>query len=288
MPSYYKHSGKTAPQGLLGGLLVGAAASLPAAFLYDYGIFTIPSAKLRAICTLAFGALIGAAVGIAMCWGKVRNKLVAGTVGFAVSVFGLYISWAIWILHLVRPSAWLFNSLHAAAHPRRLWRVVLAVNAAGTWSYGGGTPAHGTFLWFIWVCEALLVLAAGTLTAVALVERRPFCEPCGQWCAERRKLYFAPSLPAAQFKTQLESQDIAGLEKLTVGDKKKAHYRIDLHSCGICHSLNTLSLVQNFPRDRKTVVDKLLVTPEQASVIRHLEMNQLASAGMNTVPAPTK
>lgn len=288
MASYYKHSGKTAPQGLLLGLLLGAAASLPSAFLYDYGIFTIPSVKLRAICALAFGALIGAASGYGMCLGKLRNKLAAGTVGFAASLFGFYTSWVIWILHLVRPSLWLFNPFYAAAHPRRLWRAVLAINAAGTWSYSGGTPEHGTFLWFVWACEASLILGFGILTAMALVQRRPFCEQCGQWCAERRKLYFAPALSAGQFKTLLESQDIAGLEKLTAGDKKKAHYRVDLHSCGICHSLNTLSLVQNFPRDRKTVVDKLLVTPEQASAIRHLEMNQTASSAMNSVPAVTK
>ncbi len=75
MANYYKHSGKIAPQGLIFGLLLGAAVSVPASFLYDYGIFTIPEAKLRGFCTLVFGALIGAVSGAAMCWGKVRNKL---------------------------------------------------------------------------------------------------------------------------------------------------------------------------------------------------------------------
>lgn len=288
MASYYRHSGKIEPQGLILGLLLGAAVSLPASFLYDYGIFTIPEAKLRGICTIAFGALIGAASGAGMCWGKLRNKLVAGTIALAASFFGLYVSWAIWILHVIKPSFWLFNPVPAMLHPRGLWHAMLVVNAMGTWSYEGGKPEHGTFLWLVWACEALLVLGFSTLAAMALVQRRPFCEQCGQWCAERRKLYFAPSLPAGQFKTLLESQVTSGLEKLTVGDKKKAHYRIDLHSCGVCHSLNTLSLVQNFPRDRKTVVDKLLVTPEQASAIHHLEMNQVASSGMNAAPAPTK
>jgi hypothetical protein len=288
MPSYYKHSGKSTPQGVVFGLLVGAAVSVPAAFLYDYGIFTIPSANLRGFSTLAFGALVGAASGTAMCWGKVRNKPLAGAVGFGASFFGLYVSWVAWILHLIFPSVWLFYPVRAAMHPRGLWRAALAVNAAGTWSYGGGTPEHGTILWIVWIGEALLVLTAGTLVAVALVQRRPFCERCGQWCTERWKLYFAPSLSAAQFKSQLESQDVAGLEKLTAGNKKQAHYRLDLHSCGVCHSLNTLSLVQNFPRDRKTVTDKLLVTPEQAGIIRNLELKQRASSGMDAVPVPTK
>jgi hypothetical protein len=288
MASYYKHSGKTAPQGIIFGLLVGAAASVPAAFLYNYGLFTLPEAKLRGFCTLAFGALIGAAAGAAMCWGKLRNKLFAGVVGLAASSIGLYVSWVAWIVHLIRPTVWLFNPVRAAIHPRGLWQAALAVNTVGTWSYGGGTPEHGTILWIIWIGEALLVLTAGTIVAVALVQRRPFCEQCGQWCTERRKLYFAPSLSAAQFKTQLESQNVAGLEKLTVGNKKQANFRVDLHSCGVCHALNTLSLVQNFPRDIKTVVDKLLVTPEQASVIRNIEMNQRVSSGMAAIPAASK
>ncbi len=197
-------------------------------------------------------------------------------------------SWVIWILHLVHPSVWLVNPVRAALHPRALWRAILAVNAVGTWSYGGGTPEHGTILSIIWICEALVVLMAGLLVSVAMVQRRPFCERCEQWCTERWRLYFAPSLPAGQFKMQLESQDVASLEKLIVGNKKQPHYRVDLHSCGICHSLNTLSLVQNFPHDHKTVVDKLLVTAEQAVVIRNLEMNQRISSGTAVTPATTK
>jgi hypothetical protein len=288
MASYYKHSGKITPQGLILGLLAGVVVSVPAGFLYDYGIVGIPEAKLRSFCTLAFGALIGAACGAAMCWGKLRNKLVAGTIGFAASLFGLYVSWVVWIVHLLYPSFWLFNPVGAAMHPRVLWHAILAVNAAGTWSQGHGAPTTGTALWIVWAFEALFVLGAAAGTAVALVQRRPFCERCGQWCTERWKLYFAPSLPAGQFKTQLESQDFSNLEKLPVGDKKQAFFRIDLHSCGVCHSLNTLSLVQNLPRDRKTVVNKLLVTPEQASVMRNLEMNHRASSGMTAVPVSAK
>jgi hypothetical protein len=288
MASYYKHSGKFAPQGIILGLVAGAAVSLPAALLYDYGIFTIPSGKLRAFSTLAFGALIGAASGVAMCWGKLRNKPLAAAVGFAASFFGLYVSWVAWVLHLIYPSVWLSYPVRAAMHPGGLWQAARAVNTVGTWSYGGGTPEHGTILWIIWIGEALLILAAGTLVAVALLQRHPFCEQCGEWCTERRRLYFAPSLTAAQFKTQLESQSVAGLEKLTAGNKKQANFRVDLHSCGVCHGLNTLSLVQNFPHDIKTVVDKLLVTPEQASVIRNIEMNQRVSSGMASVPASSK
>ena len=288
MAVYYKHSGKFTPQGIVFGLLAGAAVSIPTAFLYDYAIFSIPEAKLRGICTLAFGALIGTAGGAAMCWGKVRNSLLAGAAGLAVSLFGLYLSWIAWMLHVLYPSRWVFNLSRPAMFPRSLWRLMLEVNKVGTWSFHGGKAEHGTVLWIVWIGEALLVLGAGMLTALAWVRRRPFCERCEQWCTERRKLYFAPTVSAVEIKAQLESQDVGSLAKLTVGDKKQAHYRVDLNSCGVCHSLNTLSLVQAFPRDRKTVVNKLMVTPEQTRIICDLELTRRVSSGTTTIPVSAK
>ena len=288
MAAYYKYSGKFKAEGIVLGFLAGAAISIPAAFLYDYAIVSIPMVKVRIFCTLAFGAVIGIASGIAMCWGKVRNTFVACAVSFASSLLGLYLSWIAWIMHLLTPSRWIFNVAWPAMFPESVWRAMLEVNKVGTWGYEHSRPDHGTFLWIVWFLEALLVLAAGTMTARYWVHRRPFCERCDQWCTEQRKLYFAPILFAADFKNQLESQDMGIFAKLTVGDKKKAHFRIDLESCGICHSVNTISLFQVFPRDRKTVVNKLLVTPEQTSAICNLELSQRVASSAAALPVTAK
>src|SRR5437870_4955336 len=169
---YYKHSGKFSPLGVVLGLLAGTVVSVPLAFAYNYGIFSIPEARLRVLCTLAYGALVGAASGVAMCWGKVRSKAVAGLISFGASLFALYLSWAVWILHLLYPSFWVFNPLRSAD----------------------------------------------------------------------------------QFKARLEAEDLASLQTLAPGDPKKPHFRVDLHSCADCHTLNTLSLVQNFARDRDETI----------------------------------
>jgi len=84
---YYKHSGKFSPLGVALGLLAGTVVSIPAAFAYNYGIFSIPEARLRVLCTLAYGALVGAASGVAMCWGKVRSKAVAGLISFGADIY---------------------------------------------------------------------------------------------------------------------------------------------------------------------------------------------------------
>ena len=289
MATYYQPSGKFAPQGPILGLLMGAAVSVPAAFLYDYGIVSIPEAKLRGICTLVFGALIGALAGLGMSWGKVRNIVVAASVGFTASLFGLYLSWDAWVLHLIHPDRWLFNLVAPASHPHRLWQAMLAINTVGTWSFGSGSkPDHGVFLWIVWSAETLLMLGVGTLAAVAMVQRRPFCERCDQWCTQKSHLYFAPNFPGDQLKAQLESQNIAGLEKLTVGSKKQSHFRIDLHTCGNCHMLNTLSLYQNLPKNSHSLVNKLLITPDQAAVIRNLALAHTSAPRPLPVPATSK
>jgi hypothetical protein len=291
VPSYYKHSGKFTPQGVIGGLLAGAIAAVPLAFLYDYGITTIPSAKLRAICTFAFGALIGVATGFGLYKGKVRNKQAAALVGAAIGSFGLYISWIVWILHLQFPARWLFNPagvLRIALHPQRVWHAAVIINGLGTWSYGKGDPTKGTALWIVWALEALLILFCSAGIAAALLDHQPFCERCMQWCGERYKLVFAPTLAAPAFKSLLESGNVSELAKLTPGTTKQPHFRVDLQSCAACHTLNTLSLIQQFPKDIKTVVRKLLVTPEQATVIRDLEVSRRASAGATQVQAIAK
>lgn len=286
MASYYKHSGKFAPQGPILGLLSGIVVSIPAGVLYDYAIVTVTEIKLRFFCTLIFGLLVGAVCGAMMCLGKVRSNTLAGIVGFAVSSIGLYVSWVVWIRVIcinrkVGCAAAIFRPLEA-------WKAVLSVNLQGTWSLKGDAPMHGAALWFVWIAEALIVLGFGVMASVGLVNRRPFCERCGQWCKKQSKLYFAPSLPPEELKTQLESGDVSKLEKLPAGNKKQPHYRIDLNACTVCHQLNTLTLEQIFPRNFKTLMSKLLLTPGQASVLRNIEMNHRAAVGANAVQATAK
>lgn len=287
MASYYRHSGKFGVDGLVFGLLAGMLLAIPAAFLYDYGIVEIDSAKLRILCPMGFGSLIGAVCGSAMYWTKVRSVVVAGIVGAAASFFALYLSWVAWVLHLLYPTRWLFNLTLPALHPRGLWQLMVAINAKGTWSYEHGQSTTGGSLWLIWVLEALFVVGFGALVAVSLIKRLPFCERCNAWANKRLSLYISPSLPPGQIKQEVESQDVSLLEKLPVGEKKKPHFRVDLHTCGVCHTLNTLSLVQNFPRNHKTLVEKLLVTADQASVFRNLEMNRSAAVATPTT-SPAK
>lgn len=272
--TYYTHSGKYDVSGVFAGLTAGILAATIVAFAYDYAILTITMEKLRILVPMGYGALVGSASGLAMCWAKVRNKLVAGTVGLVTSAVALYVSWAIWLVRLVQPSIWIFNPIHILLQPKTLWHLVLKVNSVGTWGYDVGKLEHGTFLWFVWVGEAALILGFGSFIASAFVSWRPFCEQCEAWCRDHQKFYIAPLLPAKDLKTKLENEDLQTVMAMERGDKKKPHFRLDLRSCGVCHNLNTLSLVQVFPRDTKTVVNKLALSTEQAAAIRSLGLNR--------------
>src|SRR5260370_9466395 len=50
MSQLYRHSNKFTPHGLVAGMLAGIAAAIPGGFLYVYGIWSIPEAKLRGVC----------------------------------------------------------------------------------------------------------------------------------------------------------------------------------------------------------------------------------------------
>ncbi len=271
MDRYYKHSGKILPQGIILGLLGGIVASVPLAFAYDYGIVSIPEAKLRIVCVFFYALLVGAATGMAMCWGKVRSKAVAGVVGLCTSLFALYLSWVVWIGHLAL-RRWGFDPTPGLVHPRAMWKAAVYVNSKGTWGLSHA-PTSGFALWAVWGSEAAILLVLGVAFAVALVKRRPFCERCEQWCSKSQKLYFAPVIPPDQFKSRLEAGDLAFLGTMAPGDRKKAHYRLDLYTCTDCHALNTLSFEPNFRGGPITVMDKLILSGEQASAIRNLALS---------------
>lgn len=278
MAGYYKLSGKFTPAGLLMGLASGLAASFPLGILYNYSIVEVPSVKLRMIFTVLFGVLLGVACGWGLHAGKTRNDRVAGWMGIAVSSGGLYLSWVNWILHQLQPDRWILNPLPLALRPGALWKLMVAINAEGTWSTGGGEPDHGFMLWVIWILEAVVVIGAGWLAAQPMADRKPFCEICGTWCSRQPALIFGPRLDEREFQSHLESGDARALNGLEAGSMKEAHYRLDLDSCGNCHRTNTATLTRAFPGDHKQLFSRVCLTDEQTSVLRDMAGRPRAKA----------
>jgi len=277
--TYYKHSGKVPAIGVLFGFLAGVLVSIPASYLYDYGIIEITTDKLRFVCTIAFGALVGLAAGMGMFWGKVRNNLVAAMIGAATSLAALYISWGVWLIDIYDRGRWISNPSRLLMHPGFMWQVILQTNSTGTWAMEHESPTAGTVLWLVWLTEALFIVGFGMLVAVALIKRQPFCEQCDSWCSKIEKIYYAPTMQPADLKTKLENRQFECLQALGQGSAKAAHFRVVLHSCPTCGTLNTMTLMKAFPKDQKTLIDKLLFSASEAESIRHARPAQAIAAG---------
>ncbi len=278
MNSIYKHSGRFTLIGVVAGLAAGLAAGLPLAFIYAWGIIRIPEEKLCCFATLTYGALIGAAVAVAGKWGKVRNVQIAALVAICATAASYYFSWAFWVKDIFhRFGQDELNAIALMLRPHALWKLVKLINEYGTWGTTAGNATKGTELWVIWAAEAVAVLGAAALTAVAVLRSQPFCEKCDLWCSDSEKLCLLPVNDVNQTKLLLAQHDLSFLQKLGPGDKKTSHLIAELHSCPSCRELNTLTLRQTLMQPRKfgspqikhvSLVDKLVVSRQEADAFR--------------------
>jgi hypothetical protein len=286
MDLYYKHSGRFTPFGALAGFAGGFAASVPLAWLYSYGIIQIPYIKLRAFSTIFFALAAGACAGFAMVWGKVRSRSVALLIGFLTCCFALYVSWGFWLHQVFALGNYNLDTLAVMRHPAWMWTIIQRVREVGTWGSAADSMTKGTELTVIWSVEAITVFVCGTFAALAVVTRKPFCENCDGWCNRAEKMVFFPSVFGADLKQRLESKDFSFIEKLVPTSEKFAHLTFELHSCATCNMLNTLSVTQVLVQpaksrwsqakvDRKQLVNMLLISPEEAALLRRVAMGIL-------------
>ena len=283
MDLYYKHSGRFTPFGALAGVIGGAAASVPLAWLYSYGIIQIPYIKLRAIGTIFFALLAGVCAGFSMVWGKVRSRPVALLIGFVTSCFALYVSWGFWLHQIFALGNYNLNTFAMLRNPAGMWNIIDRVRGVGTWGSTAESMTKGTELTVIWSAEALTILIVGTFGALAVVTKKPFCENCDAWCKRSEKLVFFPSVFGADLKQRLEAKDFSFIDKLVPTSEKFAHLSFELHSCATCNMLNTLSVTQVLVQparsrwtqakvDRKQLLNMLLISPEEAALLRRVAM----------------
>jgi hypothetical protein len=283
MNQTYKHSGRFTMLGIIASVVGGLASGLPLAFIYAWGVIRIPEVKLACIATIFYGGLLGAAVGFVAKWGKVRNAQVAAMAAICTSAASLYCSWAFWVQDVFHTFAQKEISALALMHtPQTLWHLMTLINEVGTWGMSTGSATKGTELWIIWALEAITVVGAAALAAVAVINMQPFCEPCQLWGSASEKLCLSAASDLGQIKLLLEQHDLSFLQKLGPGDKKATHLSAQLHSCPNCGELNTLTLGQTFVQPRKfgspavktvNLSNKLLVSRHEADAFRNTAQN---------------
>jgi hypothetical protein len=283
----YKHSGSITLFGVIGSAVAGFAAGFPLAFIYAWGIIQISDEHAAGLATLAFGALIGAAVWGVARLGKVRNAQIVGVIAVCAATASLYWSWAFWVNNIIHNSGEEeLNAITLMQQPHALWEMIKQINQDGTWGTTAGNPTKGTELWILWMCEAVAVVGTAAVTAVTGIKSQPFCEACQVWCSATEKLLLSPVNNLVQTKLQLAQRDLSFLQKLGEGNRKHVHLRAALHSCPSCHELNTLTLRQTavpqsrFRSPHVILADKMLVSRAEADSFRRTAagVKQLAKA----------
>jgi hypothetical protein len=271
----YKYSGRITPLGVLAGALAGFGAGFPLAFVYAWGMIRIPEQHLAGIATLAYGAAIGAIVLLVTRAGKVRNVQILGALTLCAAAASFYCSWAFWVKDVFDTFGQeQLDSFTLMQQPQVLWNLMKLINQNGTWGTIADHPTKGVELWILWMFEAVAVLGAAAVTAVAWFQAQPFCETCQRWCSTSEKLFLSPVSNLAQTKLQLAQRDLTFLQKLGAGSKGRVHLSAELHACPKCRELNTLTLRQTrvpqsrFRSPHVTLVDKLLVSRAEADRFR--------------------
>jgi hypothetical protein len=285
--SNYKHSGSTTLFGVIASAVAGFAIGFPLAFIYAWGIIQISDEHAAGLATLAFGALIGAAVWGVARLGKVRNVQIGGIIAGCAATASLYWSWAFWVKNIYHNFGEEdLNAFTLMQQPHALWDLIKLINQEGTWGTTAGNPTKGTELWILWALEAIAVIGAAALTVVTGLQSQPFCETCQVWCSATEKLLLSPVSNLPQTQRQLALRDFSFLQKLGAGKKNYVHLKADLHSCPNCRELNTLTLRQTAVPQRRyrspyvILADKLLISRAEADSFRNTAagLKQLAKA----------
>ncbi len=292
---YYKHSGRCTPAGLLLALAAGAASAPILAWAYGSGLILITDEHFAMFATIAFGALMGLAVGYGSIWGKVRNLPVTIVAAGVMSTIAWYLSWAVWESVVLANDGIIWTSL--VKRPGEVWRMACIINQYGTWGTTANGPAtKGTELWLLWIAEAIGVIGGAILIADEIVKHYTFCERCDGWASGRSKIVLAPPPNVEILKRQLEAKDLRALESRGPGSKNAASITLNLQNCESCRQFHTLTLTskgvtRNWLRQTRTTTRKvmrnLLITPEQAETLRHIA-EKVAQTGNIAPPAASR
>ncbi len=236
---YYRHSGRFSPGGIVGALGLGLPAAVLMAFVYAYAIVYIPIIGIVSfILTGGFAAVVGAVVGLMLHTGKVRNTLVSYLTALPVALVALWASWVAWVYALLRRGDAEISLLGLTLDPVGLWQVIGVINEKGAWSFKGATPTGGV-LWFLWACEALIIVGVSMAMAEGMVAE-PFCEDCQTWCEEQKSFALLGPATQEELVPRLELSDFVALKGLPAATAS-AFTRLDLHQCTQCRATLTLT-----------------------------------------------
>jgi hypothetical protein len=193
---YYKPSGKAPVKGIFISLVTSFLITVILSIIYIALQWFIPFIYLNFFIAVGLGFGIGGGVFIAIGAGKIRNTKYEFMLAVLCGILAWYCQWSLFVSLMsesestmgggmwVRSSFNLTGFWYIFTHPQLLFQAMLSLNDAGTFSLKHNTVS-GTFLWVVWVIEALIILGLPVLFALSGRATTPFSEHNDQWMEER-------------------------------------------------------------------------------------------------------
>lgn len=274
--NFYRHSGKTP---ILGLILFGAAGFIAVpvtALIYGYLAFYIPFIYLNILLVFGYIFVVSFVLSRVAFWGKIRNTFIVGLAGFFFGLFAEYIGWVAWIAALAKDPTYLIEFFF----PLDIISIIVEIGKEGVWSFEGTTPS-GTFLYLIWLVEAILVVGGITYNTIKLFSGVPFCEDSDAWANKKSSLAaFAPLANPGQFKASISQGTYSTFNELKPIQSGNAFTLFELYECDVCRNFYVLNIKDvrisvdrkgRQVRKEKPIVANLLATPSILSLIKRVE-----------------
>lgn len=193
---YYKPSGKIPLTGIFISLITAFVFTVILSIIYIALQWFIPFIYLNFFIAAGLGFGVGGGVFIAIGSGKIRNTKFEFMLAILCGLLAWYCQWALFVSLMyeaegsmgggmwVRSSFNLLGFWSVLTHPELLFQAMLSLNDVGTFTLKHNTVS-GTFLWVVWVIEALIIIGAPILFSLSGRSKSPFSEQNDQWMEER-------------------------------------------------------------------------------------------------------
>lgn len=264
---YYSHTGKVTFAGVVLGALTGMALVVPLAWGHAYLAAAIADDRIVGLCAGVSGAVIGAMSAWTMTKFHVRSISVGMAMIGVVALVAYYVLWAAWMRNIL--SMYASPKIHlsmweALADPQRIRFFIMSLYDNGLWQSRQFSDERikGNELLMGWVIEALIFFGTALVIGRLVLNSKPYCERCGNWCAfGGSRVLVAGEI--ATVRGALELHDFNVLAPLARAmPREECFWQVDITVCRKCEDFGTLSLSQTdvkIQKKKRTGKTKILI-----------------------------
>lgn len=266
---YFRWSGRASPASLAVTCIAGLIVALVGGLGYGPLLWCMPMLILGMCLPALLGWAVGWVIGRIAALTKVRSLLAVTLIAIVSGAVADYAGFISWLFALTDGKLLVFS-------PQTLYAVLCRVAEKGVWGIDKGTTVSGSALWFVWLCELLLMVGMSVHFALKGYDDVAYCEPCGRWYDGPLVRYVEARSDTGTLMTHLDAGDLRVLHGLRdVKANCDENLRLALIRCGKCSGQAYLSVLRRSRTvvngrsqwKEKRVTDRLAVTADAGACL---------------------